>query len=51
MDKKKKTEIPTYELQTPTNISPQRSKLIFETSIHRSNTKKKSGLSGIHTSG
>jgi hypothetical protein len=43
---KRKTEIPTYNVQTPRNISPQRSKFLFETSIHSSNSKKQSGLSG-----
>jgi hypothetical protein len=52
--KKRKTELPTYDFQTPPNLSPQRSKLLFETSIHSSNSKKQSGLAGkagIHTSG
>jgi hypothetical protein len=52
--KKRKTEVPTYDFQTPPNLSPQRSKLLFEISIHSSNSKKKSGLSGkggTHTSG
>ena len=52
--KKIKTEIPTYDFQTPPNISPQRSKFLFETSVHSSDSKKKSGLAGkkgIRTSG
>jgi hypothetical protein len=54
--KKRKTEIPTYEFQTPLNVSLQRRKFLFETSIHSSNinSKKQSGLAGkagIHTSG
>jgi hypothetical protein len=52
--KKRKTEVPTYEFQTPPNIFPQRIKFLFETSIHSSNIKKQSGLSdkgGTRTSG
>jgi hypothetical protein len=30
---KRKTEVPTYDFQTPPNISPQRSKFLVETSI------------------
>jgi hypothetical protein len=41
-----KTEVPTYDFQTPPNISPQRSKFLFETSVHSSNSKKQSGLAG-----
>jgi hypothetical protein len=41
-----KTEVPTHILQAPPNISPQRSKFLFETSIHSSNRKKQSGLAG-----
>jgi hypothetical protein len=44
--KKRKTEFPTYDFQTPPNISPQRSKFLFETSIHSSNSKTQSGLAG-----
>jgi hypothetical protein len=44
--KKTKTEVPTYNFQTPPNISLQRSKFLFETSIHTINIKKQSGLSG-----
>jgi hypothetical protein len=44
--KKRKIEVPTYDFQTPPNVSPQRSKFLFETSIHSSNSKKQSGLSG-----
>jgi hypothetical protein len=44
--KKRKTEVPTYDFQTPPNISPQRSKLLFETSIHSINSKKQSDLAG-----
>jgi hypothetical protein len=44
--KKRKTEVPTYDFQTPPNISPQRSKFLVETSIHSSNSKKQSGLAG-----
>jgi hypothetical protein len=48
--KKRKTEVPTYDFQTPPNISPQRSKFLFETSIHssNSNSKTQSGLAGKH---
>jgi hypothetical protein len=52
--KKRKTEVPTYDFQTPLNLSLQRIKFLFETSIHSSNNKKQSGLAGnlgIHTSG
>jgi hypothetical protein len=52
--KKRKTEVPTYDFQTPPNLSPQRSNFLFETSIHSSNSKKQSGLAGkvgTHTSG
>jgi hypothetical protein len=52
--KKIKTEVATYDFQTPPNMSPQRSKLLFETSIHSSNIKKQSvlaGKSGIRTPG
>jgi hypothetical protein len=49
--KKRKTEVPTYDFKTPPNISPQRSKFLFETSIHNSNSKTQSGLSGTRTSG
>jgi hypothetical protein len=38
--KKRKTEIPTYDFRTPTNISPQRGKFLFVTSIHISNSRK-----------
>jgi hypothetical protein len=31
--KKRKTEVPTYDFQAPSNISPQRSKFLFEASI------------------
>jgi hypothetical protein len=51
---KRKTEVPTYNFQTPLNLSPKRSKFFFETSIHSRNSKKQSdlsGTSGIHTSG
>jgi hypothetical protein len=48
--KKRKTEVPTYDFQTHTNISPQRSKFLFETSIHSSNINKQSGLAGTRTS-
>jgi hypothetical protein len=44
--KKRKTEVLTYDFQTPPNISPQRSKFLFETSIHSNNSKKQSGLTG-----
>jgi hypothetical protein len=44
--KKRKTEVPAYDFQTPPNMSPQRSKLLFETSIHSSNSKKQSGFAG-----
>jgi hypothetical protein len=44
--KKRKTEGPTYDFQTPPNISPQRSKFLFETAIHSSNISKQSGLAG-----
>jgi hypothetical protein len=43
---KRKTEVPTYDFQTPPNISPQRSKFLFKTSIRNSNSKKHSGLEG-----
>jgi hypothetical protein len=51
-----KTEVPTYDFQTPPNISPQRSKFLVETSIHSSNSNIKnqsglSGKSGMRTSG
>jgi hypothetical protein len=36
-----KTEVPTYDFQTPPNIFPQRSIFLFETLIHSSNSKKK----------
>jgi hypothetical protein len=52
--KTRKTVVPVYDFQTPPNLSPQRSKFLFETSIHSSNSKKQSGLagkSGIRTSG
>jgi hypothetical protein len=45
--KKRKTEVSTYDFQTPPNISPQRSKFLFETSIHSSNSKNQSGLAGL----
>jgi hypothetical protein len=51
--KKRKTEVPTYDFQTPIIFSLQRSKFLFETSIHSSNSKEQSGLAGkanIHTS-
>jgi hypothetical protein len=41
-----KTEVPTYDFKTPPNISPQRSKFLFETSIHSRNNNKQSGLAG-----
>jgi hypothetical protein len=44
--KKIKTEVPTYDFQTTLNISPQRSKFLFETSIHSNNIKAQSDASG-----
>jgi hypothetical protein len=44
--KKRKTEVPTYDFQTPPNLSRQRSKCLFETSVHSSNIKTQIGLSG-----
>jgi hypothetical protein len=52
--KKRKTEIPTYDFQTPSDLSPQRSKFLFETSVHSRNSKKQSdleGKAGISTAG
>jgi hypothetical protein len=52
--KKRKTEVTTYDFQTPANLSPQKIKFLFKTSIHSSNINKQSGLAGkagIHTSG
>jgi hypothetical protein len=59
--KKRKTEVPTYDFQTPPNMSPQRSKFLFETSRHkwfsmqssyaqiRRNEKKYSRSTGLST--
>jgi hypothetical protein len=50
----RKTDVPTYDIQAPPNMSPQRSNILFETSIQSSNSKIHIGLSdkaGIHTSG
>jgi hypothetical protein len=44
--KKIKTEVPPYDFKVPPNISPQRSKFLFETSIHSRNSKTKIGLTG-----
>jgi hypothetical protein len=52
--KKRKTEVPNCDFQTPPNLSPQIIKFLYETSIHNSNIKKQSGLAGkavIRTSG
>jgi hypothetical protein len=37
---KSKTDIPSYNFETSHNLSPQRSKFLFETSIQSSNRKK-----------
>jgi hypothetical protein len=44
--KKRQTEVPTYNFQTPPNLSPQRIKFLFETSIHSSKSKTQSALAG-----
>jgi hypothetical protein len=45
-DKEKKNRDPNLQVQTPPNISPQRSKFLFQTSIHSSNSKEQIGLAG-----
>jgi hypothetical protein len=54
--RKRKTEISTFELQTPQKFSPQRSKFLFETLIQSSNIKKhmakiKEGHENVETPG